>query len=91
MILGMDPIGIIRVTDATTVNQPVYKCPEIWVTPQFVNAVKSFRFDTARPVTDGLAEFVGDRLLYETEAGKAVWEIVGVHDERPMLIAKWPD
>lgn len=87
----MDSIGIIRVTDAITINQPVYKCPEIWVTPQFVEAVKSFRFDTAHAVSDGLAEFVGDRLLYETDQAKAVWEIVGVHAERPMLIAKWPD
>jgi hypothetical protein len=87
----MGPIGIIRVTDATTVNQPVYKCPEIWVTPQFVNAVKSFRFDVSHPVTDGLDAFIGDHLLYETAAAKAAWQIVGVHDERPMLIAKWPD
>jgi len=87
----MDPIGIIRVTDSVTVNQPVYKCPEIWVTPKFVDAVKSFRFDTPHPATDGLDAFVGDRLLYETDAGKAVWHIVGVHAERPMLIARWPD
>ena len=29
----MDPIGIIRVTDSVTVNQPVHMCQEIWVTP----------------------------------------------------------
>jgi hypothetical protein len=87
----MDPIGIIRVTDATTINQAVYKCPEIWVTPQFVGAVRSFRFDMPHSVTDGLDAFVGDRLLYETAQARAVWKIVGVHDERPMLIAKWLD
>jgi hypothetical protein len=83
--------GIIRVTDSVTINQPVYRCPEIWVTPQFVDAVKSFRFDTVHPVTDGLEAFVGDHLLYERDGAKAVWVIVGVHAERPMLIAKWPD
>lgn len=87
----MDPIGIIRVTDSVTINQPVYMCPEIWVTPQFVNAVKSFRFAAPHSIDDDLDAFVGDHLLYDTDQAKAVWEIVGVHAERPMLIAKWPD
>ena len=53
--------------------------------------MKSFRFDTPHADADGLDAYVGDRLLFERDGANAVWEIVGVHVERPMLIAKSPD
>lgn len=77
---------------------PIWRCPELWVTPEYVDQVDGWSwrlasnpFEDDGPFRLGLDVFVGHGIAYQSDDGPVVWSIVGVNESRTALLCKWPD
>ncbi|MDP7703247.1 hypothetical protein [Mycobacterium sp. TY815] len=90
--------GIMRAVPVA-LDGPIWKCPELWIHPDWVDHVPgwSWKLDMPNPLEDdgpwrfGLDVFLGHHIAYQSPDGPVVWRIVGLNESRTNLLCKWPD